>query len=454
MATVRFYLKKSVQKEASIYLKFTVDRDRRFGLTLDEKIELRHWNKRDQVVKGTHPRHLEINLYLQQKKIDLLNLWSKNRELDFNKFRALATERRTLEKKTLFVALSKFIEAYKSEKDSKTVEKFLTLERHLIKFDNKILSIDFETLDFGFYDEFKKYLLAIPNPLYKNYRLLPSTGGDGEYNLTMGDVGDHVGIFDDNVYAYLTQLKTFINWSEKRGYQVNDSHKTWEIIKRVYPPISLTMSELETIENFQFTEELIRKSFRPSNVKRIVESLNIARDYLVFECRTGQRISDIKRFNLRDYSNGKWTFTPRKGNRLSDKQVSVYFKGYCANVLDILQKYNWTMPNVSEQKINDSIKTACKLAGIDSQVVTYRWAGNKRVKIEGHKYEFLSTHSGRKSFITLALQAGLPVEYVMTLTGITSYKTIRHYKGQFEDSVIEKYLEGIQESKSVMKKAQ
>lgn len=440
MATVKFYIKNPKNKsgklrnnELSIYAMFTRTKKERFTIVLDEKIEPKHWDFTKQVVRGTHPRHYELNLYILQFKTNLLNTYADYRDKPLQDFKRAVT--RTTEKKTLFLALEQFIESYKSEKDIKTVAKFLTLQRHLIEFD-KQYSIDFPTLDFRFYDNFKTYLYRIPNPFYSNLRLRPSSDNSGDYCMVRDTNGEPVGIFDDNVFSYIVQLKTFIGWSQKRGYQVNPSYKTWEIIRRVHPPISLTSKELEQLENHVFESK----------------ALETARDYLVFECRTGQRISDIKRFDLKDFSNNKWTFSPRKGNRLTQKSITVHFKGYCAPALDILQKYNWKMPVISEQKLNDNIKRACKAAGIDSETVIYRWAANKRIKISGPKYEYISSHCGRKSFITLALQSGIPVEYVMALTGITEYKTINHYKAKFEDSMIEKYLEGA-EQKALMRKA-
>lgn len=440
MATCRFYIKnprtkgKLRDKELSIYAVFTRTKKERFPITLDEKILPRNWDFKNQRVRGAHPRHYEINRYLDNFKTELLNTYDAYRKKPFEEFKAAATKGKS-EKKTLFLALSQFIEVYKSEKDSKTVAKFVTLERHLLKFDSNN-PIDFTTLDFNFYDRFKVYLLAIPNPFYRNYSLHPDGDIGGQYNLVSGDSGQPVGIFDDNVYAYIVQLKTFIAWSERRGFQVNKAYKNWEVIRRVHPPITLTAAELEKLELATFKSR----------------ALEVARDYLVFECRTGQRISDIKRFELKDFSDFKWTFTPRKGNRLTQKKITVHFKGYCAPALEILQKYNWKMPAISEQKLNENIKRACKDAAIDAETIIYRWAGNKRVKFVDPKYSYISTHCGRKTFITLALQSGMPVDYVMQLTGITEYKTIRHYKGEFDDSNIEDYLNSIS-SKAVMKKA-
>ncbi|HMG92369.1 MAG TPA: hypothetical protein VK589_20065 [Chryseolinea sp.] len=430
MASVKFYLRRyrsdiynPQNVEVSVIAKFTVDRRNRFEITLDEKIAPRYWSRKDQCVRGTYRGHLEVNEYLSEVKFKLLSLYRENREMPFAEFKALALKRPEEEKKTLFVAYDKFLDAYRNEKDSKTVSKYTTLLIRLSHFE-KVYPYDLATMDFNFYDAFKKFLYRIPNPFYA--RCILTRNYDGSWDLLEGDQGEPVGIFDDMVYSYLIQLKTFLGWAEKRGYQVHQSYKLWQIIRRVHPPISLTSSELERLECVTLSK-----------------ALEIARDYLVFECRTGQRISDIKRFDLKDLHDDKWTFTPRKGNRLNAKQITVHFKGYCAPALDILHKYNWKIPIISEQKLNDNIKRACKEAGIDSETVVYRYAGEKRIKISGPKYEFISSHVGRKTMITLALQAGMPVEYIMALTGITEYKTIKHYKAKFEDSAIEQELEKI-----------
>jgi integrase len=255
--------------------------------------------------------------------------------------------------------------------------------------------------------------------------------------LIEGTKGEPVGIFDDQVFAYLIQTKTFLAWAEKRGYPINSSYKSWQIIKRKHTPIALTLSELEALENHIYSSR----------------AEDTARDYLVLQCRTGQRISDIKRFNLKDFSNDKWTFAPKKGNRLSPKEVTVHFKGFCAPALDILHKYNWKLPVISDQKLNDNIKKACKSAGINEHVDFIRWAQNKQIRYSGPKWEFCSNHCGRRTFVTLSLQAGMPAEYVMQLTGITEYKTIRHYKGKFEDNSIVQELEKMTGGKTLMKKA-
>jgi integrase len=441
MPSVKFYLekpylpktdKKLKTSECSIYLMFTVDKQRRFPLTLDERIQPKHWDFKGQQVKSTYRGHHEVNIYLSDIKTKLLTLYRENREIPFSKFKALAQQKPSQEKKTLFLAYEQFLNQYKAEKDSKTVAKFDTLKKHLIKFDS-IHSFDFDTLDFKFFDAFKAYLYSIPNQFYLKYRLV----NRGDYwEMEEGSDGLPVGIFDDQVFAYIRQFKTFLKWAERREHKIHPSFKNWRTTKLTHDPITLTFDELHKLEACNYTSKAI----------------DIARDYLVMECRTGQRISDVKRLQIKDFSITEYTFKPRKGHRLHNKSVTIYFDGYCANALTILAKHNGQMPVVSEQKINQNIKKACKEAGIDSEFIQYRWAANKRVRFIGPKYEFISSHVGRKTCVTLMLQTGIPLDVVMEFVGITDEKTIKFYRGKFEGKKMREYLQGV-ESKNLMKKA-
>jgi site-specific recombinase XerD len=411
----------------------------RIEIATGEKIIPKHWSNGK--AKSSMTGYDRLNDHLLNIESDLIQLWRDNKS-DLSKIKSLMPavvrgSSSTSQKKTIFEALERFLQECESGKSDNTLKMYRSLQAKLIAFD-QLYPIDFVNLDFNFYDKFKRWLYEQPNPNYTGCSLFLSDSKDC-YLLSYNDrSGIPVGLFDDTVFKYFTNLKAFIAWAEKRGYSIHQSYKTWEIIKRKHDPISLTLDELEKLEVAQMPNK----------------SLEIARDYLVLECRTGQRISDLKRFDVLDYSEHKWTHHPKKGNRLSAKTVSVHFKGYCAPALLILGRYNFKLPAVHEVTLNKNIKEACKVAGINTEMFTERWAGSKKIRISGRKYEFMSTHIGRATFITLALSHGLPVEYVMELTGISEYQTLSHYRAKFDDKSVEKYLEGVSEQMTLMRKAQ
>lgn len=392
-----------------------------------------------------HPKSNRINKVLSELESSLFNVHIDHRNKSKSEHEAIVRtlikgeSKPTEEKKTVVQAVRLFIAQYEREKEPGTVKRYKGLLKKLVGFEGDSLHgggpLLFEHLDHNFYDAFKKFLHGHRNPNYSNHHL----EYNNSYNCYLVCPGDDlrstVGLFDEVVFKYFINLKTVCAWAEKRGYQVSPIYKEWEIIKREYAPISLTLEELKRIEEIPLPKHL-----------------DIARDFLSLESRTGQRISDLRRFARPDITGNVWTFTQKKGNRLSTKTIRLPLVGYCAPALLILQKYNYELPKISEQHLNRSIKTVCQKAGITQSFFIERWAGNKKIRIPGEKWEFISSHTGRKTAITLMLQAGIPVKVVMDITGIRSYKTLRHYDGQSEIGTIETWLNKM-DSGVLMKKA-
>jgi hypothetical protein len=324
------------------------------------------------------------------------------------------------EKKTLIQGVEQFIAQYEREKDSKTVKRYRVLLNKLRAFSP---GLTFEELDFNFYSTFKNWLYDNPNKTFgKGYALFPV--GDGTFEIRKAEGGKAIPLFDDVVFKYFVNLKTICAWAEKRGYFPHKSYKEWEIIKREYPPITLSEEELISIE-----------------LLNLPRHLDIARDFLVLECRTGQRISDIRAITRDSIQDDTWNLIQKKGNRMKVKHIEFPMgEEFTLNAKLILEKYNYALPKMPEQNINKYIKEVCKLAGIDQSIYIERWAGNKKIRIPGKKYEFISTHTGKKSFITILASQGTPVAFLSALTG-TSQKTIeRHYLGKVDINKVKEYL--------------
>lgn len=437
MASVKFRLNRPTQKESSILVRFYSKQTGSIDVSTGERVPTEYWS--GQRVSSKYKKNADrINKHLSTIEAELLDAWRSNKGVDGETLKGLV--RRIVQggdqpnqKKTVAEFVRQFIAQYSKEKEAGTVKRYKGLLKKLELF-NSNLTLD--QLDFNFYTAFKNFLYDHPNVLYREYRLCKDVSA-GCWNLTRSDTGDNVGLFDEVVFKYLVNLKTVCSWAAKRGFEPHPSYKEWEIIKRDYQPISLTLDELRKIEEVHLPEK----------------HLDVARDYLSLECRTGQRISDLRRFSASDISGNVWTFTQKKGARLNNKRVSLPLVGFCAPALVVLQKYNYELPKISEQKLNEHIKTVCKRAGITQPIFIERYAGNKRVRISGDKCDFISTHTGRKTFITIALQF-MNHQTVMSITGIRSYKTLKHYDAGSEIGTIEAGLRNIEDNITIMRKAQ
>ena len=151
------------------------------------------------------------------------------------------------------------------------------------------------------------------------------------------------------------------------------------------------------------------------------------------QCFTGQRFSDIMRFSKADLKDNKWTFLSSK----TKKKVTVPFNGYIASGLDILKKYNYKLPVISNQKFNDYIKEIGELVGINEPVRIIRFNGKKEIIIEKPKCDFMSSHMGRRTMVTILLSKGVPITLVQKITQHSDIRTLMKYESAGMDSLVE-----------------
>ena len=106
----------------------------------------------------------------------------------------------------------------------------------------------------------------------------------------------------------------------------------------------------------------------------------------------------------------------------------------------ILDKYKdiegeRALPVISDQKSNEYIKEAAKLAGLDRDIYEVRMVGNQRMDIVNKLYETISMHDGRRSFVCNSLAFGIPPNVVQKCTGHSDIQTMRPYIATSDKSV-------------------
>lgn len=67
------------------------------------------------------------------------------------------------------------------------------------------------------------------------------------------------------------------------------------------------------------------------------------------------------------------------------------------------------------------------MAGIDTPIEVVKMVGSERVNEVRPKYELLSMHCARRSFVVMALESGVPPNVVMKWTGHKDYNSMLPY---------------------------
>jgi len=222
-------------------------------------------------------------------------------------------------------------------------------------------------------------------------------------------------------------IKAFLNYALENQYTNNDTFNKFKIKLEVTHQEVLTHEEI--IQLYKFV-------FQNSKLERV-------RDVFVFACLTGMRYSDFKRVSKSNIQNDSILLreTKDKSKHLTIPLTSI--SKY------ILQKYDYKLPTISDQKFRDYIKEACKAVGFTQIVTSTKRIGNDIIETEQPKYERISTHTARRSFITVMLNKGIPRKVIMNITGHKSIKTFNsYYRPTVTDS--QKFMKQVWGDESVL----
>jgi len=141
-------------------------------------------------------------------------------------------------------------------------------------------------------------------------------------------------------------------------------------------------------------------------------SLAKARDSFVLMCYLGLRFSDYLKINQNSISNDYLDITMHK----TSESVSIPIHPYA---LEIIKRYNYILPKISNSKLNKMIKKVCKYAEIDNEVTD-----KGEIK---KKYKLVTCHTARRSFATNGYLSDVPVRDLMMITGHKKESTFLNY---------------------------
>ncbi|WP_233861708.1 tyrosine-type recombinase/integrase [Tenacibaculum piscium] len=211
-----------------------------------------------------------------------------------------------------------------------------------------------------------------------------------------------------------------------------------EASKKIPVPENLNTVKFKVVNTYDTDTDVITLS--ENDIEKI-ESVKLnslalinARKYLIIACYTGQRgtalIERIKKEN----------FVKVGANyRIEIKQIKGSKKVIIPVLPKVLEIYKTGLPyKVSTQKLNKYFKEICKQAEINELILGKKRNEdtNRNEKKERPKYEYISTHVGRRTFATIHFNK-LPVSVIMKVTGHTKVATFMKYIQKDTDEHIE-----------------
>jgi len=222
---------------------------------------------------------------------------------------------------------------------------------------------------------------------------VPRRGAPGEFGLDNNTVG-----------SYIKRLRTIIQFSGLPYAWLKDE-LTYEI----------------DIEPLEFEEVL---QLAEAEMPRL--QLERARDCFVFNCFTGPRYGNLAALRPSDVrvvrGQPVLEYTQFKGRKKTKVKVALDPLAY-----EIWQRYNGELPVQSNTQMNDLIKEAAQVAGLNRQISEVRNYGGKQHTRRGPIHEFITCHLARHTFATLLLDGDASIVEVQDGLGHSSLQSTRRY---------------------------
>ncbi len=290
--------------------------------------------------------------------------------------------------------IDNWIKDHSATQAASSLSVFRALKAHLSAMAiEKKVNITFEGIDYKFMQAFQNFLI------------------------------ERRGLSNVTVAKQLNVLKRLITFAKKEGFKVSDTYKDIKMSNKDKAVIALTLEEFEALYNLDLSDN---------------KPLDKVRDLFIFSCCTGMRHSDLIALRREHIFKDEIRFTVKKTQEIQ----TIPLNHYSSSILEKYKKdikpipeisgpyYNRTLKGYEKKERSGNVithKGLCELAGIDTIIEKVEYRGAERIVTRGPKYKFITTHIGRKTFCTLSLALGIPIEVTMAISGHRSFKSFQRY---------------------------
>lgn len=343
----------------------------RLMLPTGEHVDLNKWDEKKQKVKLQVSGSLEINNNLEALKERIQKLYREAKISNIpvtNEYIKNKLNNTNSTHKTIYQYFDEFMEDNINKFSLGTKKKLYSNLNHLKKFSQQTkFKLEFDALDDRFCKMYINYFFKI----------------------------NHV---NNTIAKNIKNLKWFLNWATDKGYNKNLSFRKFKVEQYKGVIISLNSNELKALLDY-----------RPAS-----KSLEYVKDVFCFGCFTGLRYSDLAQLRPEHIKGDYIQIRTIKTN--SDTTIPLI--DITQNILDKYKNFpmQTCLPVISNQKMNDHLKVLGQLIGLDEEFTIYRYRGKDRIELKVKKYEKLSTHVARKTFISLAFRSGMPTDIIKNIS--------------------------------------
>lgn len=219
---------------------------------------------------------------------------------------------------------------------------------------------------------------------------------------------------NNTIAGYMRNIKAVLHWCRKQGVQVNPDFTDFIVSWDDSDQVALTIEELSLLVNLDVADN---------------KRLENVRDLFLLGCYTALRISDLMRLRAENITHETIKVRVKKTSEILEIPLIEPAKA-------IIARYPLlNFRRITAQKFNDYIHEVCRMAGISDQTLLTLKSGTQTLERKGEKWEFVSSHAMRRTFVSIALELGLGESDIMKMTGHKSYKDFKKYNKRTTSAV-------------------
>lgn len=213
---------------------------------------------------------------------------------------------------------------------------------------------------------------------------------------------------------FIKDIKMFCIYANKE-HNVSKQVLGWEINSRpknVSEYVTFSFADLDKLESCEMP----------------TDSLNNVKDWFLISCFTSVRVSELLTMNTENIITSDQDYFVKVYEKKNVSEKIVYLM---PKVVEILNKRNGNFPKrITDQKYNEYLKKVFELAGFN-QIITHgklekTLHGTRKIIKEGPMWEFVTSHSGRATYVTL-FSDKLPSEILQIQTNHHSKEMLDRY---------------------------
>lgn len=403
--------KSNLKKELQIFL-YLRHSGKTIKISVERKCTIEQWDSGKQRV---NPRYYKsgsvaLNEYFANVFNETAKIFEENNnkgiETTKNHLKAIIAKLNNRETSvqlsiTFEDAFEEFIRNSAITKQENTIKKYRNAFNHLKNFSkSRGITLSFKKIDLEFQDCLREYFISdlrfAHNTEAKNFKT----------------------------------LKTFMNYSADRGHHQNMIYKKFESSEEETEIYALTIEELMKIYSHEFEEERLEK----------------VKDVFCFACFSGLRFSDVINLKRENIFGNQLRITIKK----TQESTTIPLNEYSSAILDKYAANENPLPVISSQKTNLYLKEIGRLLDINEPVRIIKHIGKEIEQKVVPKYDVLTFHVGRKTFISSCLVLGMHERFVKDFSGHKKDESFRRYV-KFAENVRDKMMNDIWNNKNIEK---